>query len=48
MKEMPVSVGRRALFQVFISFVGLPEFPIRNIALAMVIISSRNHRTVCF
>ena len=48
MKEMPVSVGRRALFQVFISFVGLPEFPVGNIALAIVIISSRNHRTVCF
>ena len=48
MKEVPVSVGRRALFQRVISFAGLPEFPVGDITLAIGMISSRNHRSVCF
>lgn len=48
MKEVPVSVGRRALFQVFISFVDLPELPVGDITLAFVIQSSRNYRSICF
>lgn len=48
MKEVPVSVGRRALFQVFISFVDLPEFPVGDIALAKSIIANCNHSSVCF
>lgn len=48
MKEMPVSVGRRALFQVFISFVDLPEFPVGNIALAIGIVSNCDDCSICF
>ena len=48
MKEVPVSVGRRALFQVFISFVDLPEFPVGNIALAILIFANRNYGSISF
>ena len=48
MKEVPVSVGRRALFQRVISFAGLPEFPVGDITLAIGIVSNCDDCSICF
>lgn len=48
MKEVPVSVGRRAEIYAGISFCCLPEFPVGNITLAKSIIANCNHSSVCF
>ena len=48
MKEVPVSVGRRAEIYAGISFCCLPEFPVGNITLAIGIVSNCDDCSICF